>query len=88
MIGLSEDSQEKEKIIVDETTVTRYELSEQVFDKSALQAEKQALKEMISFPKPTNQELAELGEQHHPYYTNNLKSLQDRLREIRKLLKE
>lgn len=85
MIGLSEDSQQAELVVAqDENTAIKYQVVEQTLDLNALRQELDMLENPM--PKPTDQELVELGKMHHPYYMQPDNSV--RIAEIKSILGE
>lgn len=84
-IGLSEDSTEKEKIVIqDENTIARYKVLGERIDIGDLRLEKASIEEILK--QPTDEELLEWARQNYPVKQVNRAVLEDRLAEINKLL--
>jgi len=87
-IGLSEDSTEKEKIVIqDENTAVKYFVQEESIDLEALRREREMLEQILNIPKPSDEELIEIGKMQHPYFQERT-HIQTRINEINKILGE
>ena len=87
-IGLSDNSDIKEKTIIEDDKVVKYTISETRYDINKLNQEKQSLIEQLSDVEPSIDELIELGKSMHPYYSVDRDYLNNRISEINKIIGE
>jgi len=87
-IGLSENSEEREKIIIqNENTAVRYFVQEETIDLEALRMEKASLEQLLNIQRPSDEELIEIGKMQHPYFQDRT-YIENRINEINKILGE
>ena len=74
---------------IDENTAKRYRVVEETIDLEALRREKEGLEAQLNMPKPTKEELIELGKGMHPFYNYAQKTwAQERIKQIDEILGE
>ena len=86
-MDLSTLSGQEQIKIIDKNTAIKYYVKEEVIDLGALKQEKENLEQMLNIPKPTDEELIELGKSQHPYYQDKT-YIRDRIEQINKILGE
>ena len=85
-IGLSDNSNEKEKIVVqDENTVVRYQVIEQSIDLQPLKQEVEDLKAELAEPEPSDQDLIAWAKENHAFYLRDTNNIQNRIDELEAL---
>lgn len=82
MVGLADNSEQKEIKVDKPDKIIKYSVSEEVINKKDLKIELDNL--LAESNKPTDKELQELGKWVHPYYTNPNRD--ERIAEIKAIL--
>ena len=72
---------------IDDKTAIRYRVVEEKIDLEALKTEKEALQANLATPEPSELELIETGKANHPYYFQDIDSINQRLQVIEELIK-
>jgi|GEM_PF-2916090 len=87
MYGLQKGSELKEIIVkVNNNTAIRYRVAEDGIDLRDLRREKARLEVEFALPKPSQEELVEIGKMVDPYYRRDLEAIRARLEEIDAIL--
>lgn len=86
MIGLSENSQEKELIVNKGSEIVKYTVQEEIVDRALLESELAMLQSQLNIKKPTNDELVAYAKASHPYYVLDIEPIQKRIDELNILL--
>lgn len=86
-LGLSEQSTEQEKIVVqDESTAVKYTIQKETIDLDQLRKEKEALEAQLAEKEPSEEELVAMAKSTHPYYYRDLDKIKSKIAEIEAIL--
>ena len=77
---------EEQIVKIDKDTAVRYKVVEERIDLKALRREKESLEAELATKEPTKEELVMLGRAFHPYYMIDRQDVENKIKEIEKLL--